>query len=163
MQGIIPIILQRTKSASDSIISSPVYQGDGALVISARVFHRGEIFVISSRVYQVGDTSHLGTGVSRRKVARSHCQMPAIPLLLFPHHLRYPSHSNITFSRFFPTFEHYFFLLRLIVHDKCQILSTPLIFIQLCSPTQGDLRLKNRMLGGYSAQSSLLSASALEV
>ena len=109
MQGIIPIILQRTKSASDSIISSPVYQGDGALVISARMFHSGEIFVTSSRVYQVGDTSHLGTGVSRRKVARSHCQMPAIPLLLFPHHLRYPSHSNITFSRIFPAFEHYFF------------------------------------------------------
>ena len=42
--------------------------------------------------------------VSRRKVA-----MPAIPLLLFPHHLRYPSHSNITFSRIFPAFEHYFF------------------------------------------------------
>ena len=49
MQGIIPIIFERTKSASDSIISSPVYQGDGALVISARVFHSGEIFVISSR------------------------------------------------------------------------------------------------------------------
>ena len=110
MQEIISNILQRMKSASHSTISAPVYQGDGTLVISARVFHGGEIFVILSRVYQARNTSHLGTGVSRRKVARRHCQMPAISLLfLFSHHLCFPSHSNITFSRIFPAFEHYFF------------------------------------------------------
>ena len=74
MQEIISNILQRMKSASHSTISPPVYQGDGTLVISARVFHGGEIFVVLSRVYQAQNTSHLGTGVSRRKVARRHCQ-----------------------------------------------------------------------------------------
>ena len=71
--------LQRIKSASHSTISAPVYQRDGTLVILARVFHGGKIFVISSRVYQARDTSHLGMGVSRRKVARRYCQLPAIP------------------------------------------------------------------------------------
>ena len=54
--------------------------------------------------------SYLDTGVSRRKVARKHCDMPAIPpLFLFFHHLYFPLHLNITFSRIFPAFEHYFF------------------------------------------------------
>ena len=79
MQGIISNILQRMKSASHSTISAPAYDGDGTLVILARVFHGAEIFVILSRVYQARDTSHLGTGVSWRTVVRRHCQMPAIP------------------------------------------------------------------------------------
>ena len=85
-------------------------QGARTLVISARAFHGGEIFVILSRVYQVRDISHLGMGVLRKKVARRYCHMPAIPpLFLFSHHLCFSSHSNITFSRIFPAFEHYFF------------------------------------------------------
>ena len=50
MQGIITNILQRMKSASHSTISALVYQGEGTLVISARVFHGSEIFIISSTV-----------------------------------------------------------------------------------------------------------------
>ena len=57
MQGIVTNLLQRMKSASHSTISAPVYQGDGILVISARVVFRGdEIFVIPSRMYQARDT-----------------------------------------------------------------------------------------------------------
>ena len=45
------------------------------------------------------DIRHLVTGVSRRKLAWRHCQMPAILLLiLFSHNLCFPSHSKVTFE-----------------------------------------------------------------
>ena len=63
MQGIIPDILHRMKSASHSIILARVYQGGETPVTSARTFQGGETSVISAWVYQGDETSIISTWV----------------------------------------------------------------------------------------------------
>ena len=84
------------KSASHSTISSPVYQGDGTLVILARVFHGGEIFVISSRVSQ--GERWLEDIAKCQRFPSSSC----LPITYVFRRMR-TSH----FLAFFPAFEHY--------------------------------------------------------
>ena len=74
MQGIIPDILQRMKSASHSIISVRAYQGNEISVVSVPAIQGDEISIISARTYHGDETSiisapnivHLGTEVRHR-------------------------------------------------------------------------------------------------
>ena len=80
MQGIIPDILQRMKSASHSITSVRAYQGDEISVVSVPAIQGDEISIISARAYHGDETSvisapgvpwrcgivHLGTEVRHR-------------------------------------------------------------------------------------------------